>query len=105
MEPTSQGPAWQKPISWELTSQVFTSIRPTCLGASLVAADLSEADLSEADLSDANLMDANLMDADLSSATGVTNERLERQANTLQGATMPNGQKYEDWLKDKKAHG
>jgi hypothetical protein len=50
-------------------------------------------------------MDANLMDADLSSATGVTNERLERQANTLQGATMPNGQKYEDWLKDKKAHG
>jgi hypothetical protein len=23
----------------------------------------------------------------------------------LQGATMPNGQKYEDWLKDKKASG
>jgi hypothetical protein len=23
----------------------------------------------------------------------------------LQGATMPNGQKYEEWLKDKKASG
>jgi hypothetical protein len=23
----------------------------------------------------------------------------------LQGATMPNGQKYEDWLKDKKVSG
>ena len=23
----------------------------------------------------------------------------------LKGATMPNGQKYEDWLKDKKAQG
>jgi hypothetical protein len=28
---------------------------------------------------------------------------LELQATSLKGATMPNGQKYEDWLKDKKA--
>ncbi len=27
---------------------------------------------------------------------GDTNEELEQQAKTLEGATMPNGQKYED---------
>ncbi len=32
---------------------------------------------------------------------GVKNEDLQQQAATLQGATMPNGQKYEDWLKSK----
>ncbi|HKH39802.1 MAG TPA: hypothetical protein VKA82_21850 [Rubrobacter sp.] len=26
------------------------------------------------------------------------------EAKPLNGATMPNGQKYEDWLKDKKGH-
>jgi uncharacterized protein YjbI with pentapeptide repeats len=57
-------------------------------------------------LSGANLSDADLSGADLSSATGVTNEELEQQAesNGLEGATMPNGQKYEDWLKSK-GHG
>jgi uncharacterized protein YjbI with pentapeptide repeats len=44
-------------------------------------ADLSSADLSGADLSEAN----------------VSQEQLA-QARTLEGATMPNGQKYEDWL-------
>jgi len=29
-----------------------------------------------------------------------TNEQLE-QAKSLEDATMPNGQKYEDWLKSK----
>ena len=29
----------------------------------------------------------------------------QKQAKSLEGATMPNGQKYEDWLKDKKAGG
>jgi hypothetical protein len=28
---------------------------------------------------------------------------LEGQTKHLEGATMPNGQKYEEWLKDKKA--
>jgi hypothetical protein len=27
------------------------------------------------------------------------------EAEPLHGATMPNGQKYEDWLKDKRAQG
>jgi hypothetical protein len=30
----------------------------------------------------------------------IANEELEQQAKSLQGATMPSGQKYEDWLKD-----
>jgi hypothetical protein len=34
-------------------------------------------------------------------ATGITNEQLEQQGSTLEGATMPNGQKYEDWIKSK----
>jgi hypothetical protein len=62
---------------------------------------LRGADLSDADLSGAILRDANLRDADLGGfARGVANE-LEQEAETLEGATMPNGQKYEDWLKSK----
>ena len=53
-------------------------------------------DLTGADLSRANLSDANLSDAD-----GITNEVLAQQAKSLKDATMPNGQKYEDWLKSK----
>jgi hypothetical protein len=47
--------------------------------------------LSEADLSGANLTEPK----------GITNEVLEQQAKSLKGATMPNGQKYEDWLNDR----
>ena len=65
---------------------------------SLFGADLSEVDLRGADLSGAVLSGA-----DLRRAT-VTKEQLE-QAESLEDATMPNGQKYEDWLKDKKASG
>jgi hypothetical protein len=36
-----------------------------------------------------------------SGAIGVTNEEGEQQAESLEGATMPNGQKYEDWLRSK----
>jgi uncharacterized protein YjbI with pentapeptide repeats len=77
--------------------------------AVLQSADLSSADLTDADLTDAVLRDttlsgallggANLSGADLTNAT-VTQEQLDK-AESLQGATMPNGQKYEDWLKSK----
>jgi hypothetical protein len=40
----------------------------------------------------------------LRDATGVTNGLLE-EAESLEGATMPNGQKYEDKLKYKDRHG
>ncbi len=55
-------------------------------GAYLIGSDLNGADLIRADLSDAHLIDANLNDA-----KGVTEEQLEDQAKSLEGATMPNG--------------
>ena len=82
--------------------------------ANLLRTDLSDADLRAAYLSDANLREANLSGAklggaDLSKASldtalGISNEQLEQQAYSLKGATMPTGQKYEDWLKSK-SHG
>jgi uncharacterized protein YjbI with pentapeptide repeats len=77
--------------------------------ADLSDADLSDANLSEADLSYDNLSNANLQGANLTDAVlrgtnlsnaKVTSEQLA-QAKSLEGATMPDDQKYEDWLKDK----
>src|SRR5215207_7806067 len=82
-------------------------------GANLQGADLSLADLSDADLSDAALSDANLdrtdlsgadlsgadlSDAYLGGAEGVSCQQTQ-DAKSLDGATMPNEQKYKDWLK------
>jgi uncharacterized protein YjbI with pentapeptide repeats len=75
--------------------------------ADLSAANLNNANLRDANLSDANLKwdanvrDANLSAANLSGAEGITNEELEQQAASLKRATMPNGQKYEEWLKSR----
>jgi uncharacterized protein YjbI with pentapeptide repeats len=66
--------------------------------ANLQGANLEYADLSYADLREADLSGAYLSRADLSYARGITNEQLA-DARNLQGATMPNGQQYEDWLK------
>ena len=57
--------------------------------------------LGGADLSGADLNTADLKGATLGNAKGVTNQELEQKAKSLEGATMPNGQKYEDWLKSK----
>jgi uncharacterized protein YjbI with pentapeptide repeats len=88
-----------------------TSLR----GADLSKADLSRAvlkearligtDLTGADLTDADLTNAHLTGAVLEGAKGITNEELAQQATSLNGATMPNGQKYEDWLKDREGRG
>ena len=67
--------------------------------ANLHKANLDRADLREANLSGANLSGANLSRVNLEGALGIANEELRQQANPLEGATMPNGQKYEDWLK------
>jgi uncharacterized protein YjbI with pentapeptide repeats len=80
--------------------------------AFLYKADLSDADLSDvdlsyeadlrgADLSNADLSDADLRYANLRGAKGISNQKLNRQAKTLEGASMPTGQTYEDWLKSK----
>jgi hypothetical protein len=60
--------------------------------------NLQKVRLTGADLSDSNFVGADLTGADLEGARGVTNEELEQQAASLEGATMPDGQKYEDWL-------
>jgi hypothetical protein len=52
-------------------------------------------------LSGADLSGADLRGADLRDVFGLTNELLQEQAFMLRGTTMPNGQKYEDWLKDR----
>jgi uncharacterized protein YjbI with pentapeptide repeats len=75
------------------------------LVANLSNADLSNADLSWAALSGADLSNADLSGANLSHVIGPTNDELDQQTVDLEGATMPNGQKYEEWLKDKKAQG
>jgi uncharacterized protein YjbI with pentapeptide repeats len=93
--------------------------------ADLFRAQLSKADLSRANLSKANLIEANLMEATLSStvliganlssaklfgtdlrgvdlseanlseAIGISNKELEKEAKSLQGATMLDGTKHD----------
>jgi hypothetical protein len=93
-------------------------------GVTLIGADLRDADLRDADLSKsmleggdlrraflerANLQGAfleraNLRGAILRGANLIGAQVADRQlfdTLTLQGATMPNGEKYEDWLKSK----
>ena len=66
-------------------------------GANLDTANLSGANLSEANLRGANLFFADLSDANLRGAEGVTREELVQDTGgDLGGATMPNGQKYEE---------
>ncbi len=76
--------------------------------ANLANADLGRANLENAHLRDANLecaylLGANLKDVDLLGANltgivGYTSEQL-LNAKTLEGATMPDGTKYEEWIK------
>ncbi len=56
--------------------------------------NLSGANLSGAFLYNANLGRADLSQANLKGATGITIEELEKEAKTLQGATMPDGSKH-----------
>lgn len=67
----------------------------------LGGADLRGAKVRSADLTGAQLKGADLSYADLEGARGITTEELERQAHSLEGTTMPDGQKYEEWLKAK----
>ena len=74
------------------------------INAYLAQTDLRFARLTGADLSGAYLRSAQLTGADLSEAL-LTNASIPEdqvaQCGSLEGATMPNGQKYEDWLKSK----
>jgi uncharacterized protein YjbI with pentapeptide repeats len=70
-------------------------------GVYLRETNLRRADLSGANLRGANLRGANLRAADLHDAKNITNEELKQQAYSLEGANMPDGQKYEDWLRSR----
>jgi hypothetical protein len=72
-------------------------------GANLSQANLTDADLSGANLAGTELRNAKFTRANLKDAKGVTNEELAGQTKSefLEDTMMPNGQKYEDWLKDK----
>lgn len=70
-------------------------------GASLSGAKLSGADLGGAVLSGAALSGAELIGANLDNAHVTTEQLLE--AKTLEGATMPDGTKYEEWIKGQHA--
>jgi hypothetical protein len=73
--------------------------------ANLKGSFLQDTALQGVDLRGADLKDADLRGADLSGAEGITNEQLAAQTKFLQGTTMPNGQKYEDWLKEQEGRG
>jgi uncharacterized protein YjbI with pentapeptide repeats len=73
-----------------------TWLRGTNLhGTNLHGANLSGADLHRANLSGANLHRADLSGADLWEAQGITTEELVSQANSLEGATLPDGTPYQ----------
>jgi len=69
-------------------------------GANLSDANLQDANLSKANLNYTNLFEAILDGADLENAREVSEDQLA-EAKSLKGATMPDGQTYEDWLKSK----
>jgi uncharacterized protein YjbI with pentapeptide repeats len=69
-------------------------------GAYLEWAKLSNTKLGGANLSKAILQGADLRGAVLFRAKGWTEEQLAA-AKSLAGAIMPDGQRYEDWLKSK----
>jgi uncharacterized protein YjbI with pentapeptide repeats/drug/metabolite transporter superfamily protein YnfA len=71
--------------------------------ASLFRADLKEADLRGTDMRNTILYFADLEEANLLNAK-VTREQLE-EAKSLDRATMPDGQKYEEWLKSREEDG
>src|SRR5215210_3309429 len=63
-------------------------------GSRLFDTNLQNADLERANLERADLSGADLSGANLRYAEGVTEDRLERQAFSLEGTTMPKGSKH-----------
>ena len=74
-------------------------------GANLRGADLGGGILMFADLSRADLNGANLSYAHLEGARGISEQQLHEQCRLLEGATLPNGQKHEDWIEERGGRG
>jgi len=64
-------------------------------GLDLSTVNPSGADLRGTNLSGADLSDANLSGADLRDVRRVDKNKLEGEARSLQGATMPDGSKHD----------
>ena len=84
--------------------------RANLSGANLTRANLSGVspfwdDVFGANLSGANLNGANLSGANLSGVKGIPEDELTQRTLSLEGATMPDGQKFEDWRSDKEDRG
>ena len=73
------------------------------LRTDLRGANLGGADLRRVLMSNAVLRRADLSGADLGGAFGWTEAQF-RAAGSLEGATMPDGRRYEEWLKDEGSH-
>jgi len=69
-------------------------------GANLTNAYLKDANFREVNITGVDLTNADLTGADLTGAWGWSEKQLAA-CESLKGATMPNGQKYEDWRKDR----
>jgi uncharacterized protein YjbI with pentapeptide repeats len=79
-------------------------IRADLSGALLTGANLTGTNLHKAKLNGANLSGVDLSTVILQGAEPIDDAAVQaqlEQAKSLEGATMPNGQKYEDWLKSK----
>jgi uncharacterized protein YjbI with pentapeptide repeats len=87
----------------DLSSADLSGAEKLLSGANLSGVDLSNADLTSTVLPPRGLPDVDLSGADLLGADTIftTTKELAQQAKSLEGATMPNGQKYEEWLKSK----
>lgn len=74
-------------------------------GAVMFEPNLKSADLRSADLENARLKRANLKNANSNKANWLSNKEIKQQVYSFEGATMPNGQKYEDRIKDRERRG
>jgi serine/threonine protein kinase, bacterial len=74
-----------------------------CTRFDLHESNLTGANFYKVNLARAILYRANLTGANLQGAK-VTGEQLA-DAQSLQGTIMPNGKKYEDWLKSRRENG
>jgi uncharacterized protein YjbI with pentapeptide repeats len=88
----------------------YDEMKPAKLNAPNLSngANPSDIDLDDHHVKPTNLSGADLSNADLSGAylagVKISEEQLTA-CQSLKGATMPNGQKYEEWLKDKEGCG
>lgn len=106
---------WEAALIWEPVSPVISlngadltdanlngmDLRQSVLigvrlrGAEARQANLKGSNLMRADLTRVDFTEANLSGVDFTGARGIDEGQLEKEASSLEGATMPSGRKYE----------